>query len=153
MKIIIITLLIFATVCSAHARIMSGWLYKDLYEQADLVIIAKPVSTQATTEKTTLPNIAPDIHVVGLSTEVEISVVMKGDKNLKKATLHHYRLADPDNPYVLPGVDPALVTFDPKQKTQFLMFLRLEKDGRYAPVSGQTDPAKFSVLKLDGWAQ
>ena len=87
MKVITIILLIFSTICVAHARTMRTWSYQELYDEADLVIIAKPISTQDTAEKTTLPNIAPDVHVVGLSTEFEISVVMKGDKNLKKSIL------------------------------------------------------------------
>jgi hypothetical protein len=153
-KIITITLLIFSTICVAQARLMTPWSYQELYDKADLVIIAKPISTQDTAEKTTLPNIAPDVHVVGLSTEFEISVVMKGDKNLKKITLHHYRLADPNEQF---DNGPNLVSFDlPKNQsisTRFLLFLRLEKDGRYAPVSGRTDPALFSVLKLGGIAR
>ena len=150
MKIITVTLLVFSMACSSYARILYNWNYKSLYEQADLVIIGKPISSKDTAEKATLPNIAPDVHVTGLSTEVEISVVMKGDKSLKKAVLHHYRLSDPN---ACPNNGPVLVSFDPNQQTQFLMFLRLEKDGRYSPVSGQTDPALFSILKLDGLAQ
>jgi hypothetical protein len=88
--------------------------------------------------------------VVGLSTEFEISVVMKGDKSAKKATLHHYRLADPKE-LMMNG--PNLVSFGPKEHARFLLFLHREADGRYAPVSGQTDPSLFSVLKLDGMAE
>jgi hypothetical protein len=134
----------------AQARIMRSWSYQELYDQADLVVIAKPVSTQETAEKATLPNIAPDVHVVGLSTEFDISVVMKGDKSAKKATLHHYRLA---NPKKVMANGPSLASFDPKQHTRFLLFLHREPDGRYSPVSGQTDPTLFSVLKLEGVAE
>jgi len=129
---------------------MRSWSYQELYDQADLVVIAKPISTQDTTEAAVLPNIAPDVHVVGLSTEFEISVVMKGDKSLKKCVLHHYRLA---NPKELMMNGPMLAAFDPKQYTRYLIFLHREDDGRYSPVSGQTDPATFSVLKLEGAAQ
>ena len=146
-KILTATSLILTTACLAHARIYTLFAYQELYDQADLMIIAKPISTQDTVEKTTLPNIAPDVHVVGLSTEVEISMVMKGDKSLKKVTLHHYRVANPED---LLNSGPNLVSFDPSQQTLFLMFLRLEKDGRYAPVSGQTDPSENSILKLKG---
>ena len=134
---------------------MTAWSYQDLYDKADLVIIAKPISTQDTSEKTILrENISPGVPVVGVSTEFEISVVMKGDKNLKKATLHHYRFAYPEDKWKI-GNGPNFVSFDPKQQqyTRFLLFLHLESDGRYSPVSGQTDPALFSVLKLDGIAQ
>jgi hypothetical protein len=150
MKIITATLLIFATTCLAHARPFTLWSYQELYDKAGLVIIAKPISTQDTAENTTLPDI-PDVHVVGLSTEFKISVVMKGDKSMKKVTLHHYRLADPKEELIN---GPSLISFDPKQQpsTRFLLFLCLEGDRRYSPISRQTDPG-ISVLKLDGSAE
>ncbi|MCU1291231.1 MAG: hypothetical protein JWP08_81, partial [Bryobacterales bacterium] len=67
MKRIIPVCFILATALLAQARLMNSWSYQELYDQSDLVVIAKPVSTQETTEKATLPNISPDVHVVGLS--------------------------------------------------------------------------------------
>ena len=87
---------------------------------------------------------------VGLSTQFDISVVLKGDKHLKKCVLHHFRLTNPKE-MMIDG--PMLASFDPKQHTRFLLFLHREADGRYAPVSGQTDPTMFSVQKLEGAAQ
>ena len=150
MKTIIAVFLILSTALLAQARLMKSWSYQELYDQSDLVVIAKPVSTQETTEKATLPNISPDVHVVGLSTEFDISLVMKGDKSAKKAALHHYRLADPKQ-LMMNG--PSLAAFDPKEHTRFLLFLHREADGRYSPVSGQTDPTLFSVVKLEGIAE
>jgi hypothetical protein len=51
--------LILTTALSAQGRIMRTWSYQELYHQADLVVIAKPVSTQETAEKATLPDVAP----------------------------------------------------------------------------------------------
>ena len=150
MKRIITGLLILTAALSAQAREMRSWSYQELYDQADLVVIAKPISTQDASEKAVLPNISPDVHVVGLSTEFAISVVMKGDKRLKKCVLHQYRLT---NPKEMMNNGPMLASFDPKQHTRFLLFLHREADGRYAPVSGQTDPTLFSVQKLEGAAQ
>src|SRR5947208_15195481 len=96
MKRIIIGLTILAAALLAQARSMRTWSYQELYDLADLIVIAKPISTQDTSEKAVLPNISPDVHVVGLSTQFDISVVMKGDKNLRKCVLHHYRLANPN---------------------------------------------------------
>jgi hypothetical protein len=142
--------LILTTVLLAQARLMRTWSYQQLYDQADLVAIARPTSSQETAEKATLPNISPDVHVVGLSTEFELSVVMKGEKSLKKVTLHHYRLPDPKQ-FLDNG--PNLASFNSKEHTRYLLFLHLEADGRYSPVSGQTDPTLFSVLKLEGVAE
>src|SRR5436190_11682875 len=144
MKATIAVLLAVLVASLAQARLMRTWTYRELYDQADVVVIAKPTATQDTEERATLPNIAPDVHVVGLSTEFEISVVMKGEKDLKKTTLHHYRLVDPKQ-MLLNG--PMLASFEPNQQTRYLLFLHREADGRYSPVSGQTDPALFSVLK------
>ena len=146
MKRIIATFLIITTAFLAQARLTKSWSYQELYDQADLVVVAKPIATQDTTEKATLPELTY-VHVVGLSTEFDISVVMKGDKSVKKATLHHYRLADPKQ---LMRNGPSLASFDPKQLTRFLLFLHRETDGRYSPVSGQTDPNLVSVIKLEG---
>jgi hypothetical protein len=150
MKRIIAVLLILATALLAQARLLKSWSYQELYDQSDLVVIAQPISTQDTTEKATLPGFNPDLRVVGLSTEFDISLVMKGDKSAKKATLHHYRLSDP-----MPGrrSPPSLTSFDSKQHPRYLLFLQREADGRYAPMSGQTDPVLFSVVKLEGEAK
>ena len=150
MKKIITGFLILATTLATQARIMRSWSYQELFDQADLVVIAKPISSQDTTEQALLPNIAPDMHVIGLSTEFDLSVVMKGDKSLKKLFLHHYRLT---NPKQLMMNGPSLASFDTKQYSRYLLFLHREADGRYSPVSGQTDPAMFSILKLEGVAQ
>jgi hypothetical protein len=150
MKTMIIAALMFATAFLVQARLMRSWTYQELFDQADLVVISKPVATQDTSEQATLPNIAPDVHVIGLSTDFDVSVVMKGDESLKKFILHHYRLA---NPKELMMNGPHLASFDLKAYSRYLLFLHRESDGRYSPVSGQTDPESFSVLKVDGAAQ
>jgi hypothetical protein len=150
MKTIIAGILMLTTAFLAQARLMRSWTYQDLYDQADLVVIAKPLSTQDTSEQAVLPNIAPDVHVVGLSTDLDIRLVMKGDKILKKLVLHHYRLA---NPEIRMMNGPYLAAFDPKANTSFLLFLHRESDGRYSPVSGQVDPAWSSIIELNGTAK
>ena len=56
--------LLLATALLAQARLMKSWSYQELYDQSDLVVIARPISTHDTSEKATLPNISPDVHVV-----------------------------------------------------------------------------------------
>jgi ankyrin repeat protein len=102
--------------------------------------------TKDTAERIVLPHISPDIPVVGLSTEFEVSVVLKGDNGLKKLVVHHYRLANPDQRM---GNAPVLAAFDPKESTRYLLFLQREADGRYAPFD-QVDPAWTSMLALKG---
>ena len=150
MKKFTIGLLILTTAFLAGARMSKLWTYQELHDQADLVVIAKHIATKDTPERAVLPNIAPDVHVIGLSSDFDIEVVMKGDTSLKKLTLHHYRLVPlPPDQMMVNG--PDLASFDSDHyNTRYLLFLHREADGRYAPVSGQTDPRQVSILRLEG---
>ena len=75
---------------------------------------------------------------------------MKGGKDIRTLVLHHYRLEDPKTAV---WNAPALAAFDPNDYHKYLLFLKKEADGRYAPVSGQTDPTMFSIIKLEGAEQ
>jgi hypothetical protein len=145
MKIAVAVLLTFALASLTQARIIESLSYPDLFDKADLVVIAKVISTQDTTERAQIIGLPGQF--VGLSTEFEIRVVMKGDKNMKECVLHHYRLLNPKQRI---KAGPMLACFDPKQRTRFLLFLRREADGRYSPVSGQVDPASCSIQPLKG---
>jgi hypothetical protein len=88
---------------------------------------------------------------LGVSTEFDVRLVFKGKDALKKFTLHHYKLADQRQTFVS---GPDLIAFDSKPWPKpVLLFLVRERDGRYAPVTGQTDPALYSVIQLQTDAQ
>lgn len=148
MKRILPLLLLIALPALVSARLMQAWTYQDLFDTADVVVIARPVATKVTAETPVLPRI-PNIKLTGLETEFEVSTVMKGAKK-DKFVLHYYRLAKPDE-LLING--PNFLTFIASRQDRFLMFLVRERDGRYAPVGGQEDPALISVLKLDGTAK
>lgn len=150
MQRILALLLLLAVPAVMNARLMQAWSYQEMFDKADLVVIARPLSTKDTTEKAGLPPFGPQVEVTGLSTEFEQRTVLKGDKTLTKFVLHHYRLARPKE-VVTNG--PHLVAFEPASPRVFLLFLVKEPDGRYAPVTGQTDPGLFSVIRLEGIAQ
>ena len=124
---------------------MESWTYERLFAQADFVAIASPQPSKDTKEEGKLPN-GPLWDVVGVETVFDINVVLKGDKDLKKCVLHHYRLKNPNEP-IYNG--PSFALFGGKKWQSYLLFLTRESDGRYAPVSGQTDPATFSILRID----
>jgi hypothetical protein len=147
---------------------MDMWTYEALTTKSDLVVIAVPVESKDTDERVDLPGIRlvrPEnkekaMPAIGVDTQFEVLVVMKGRKRIGQLTLHHYRLARSER---LPGAagpnqiiqvsvgsGPDLVSFDAKQHRAFLMFLVREKDGRYAPTSGQTDPGMYSIHPLSG---
>ena len=135
----------------AFGRIRQGWTYAQLQEQSDLVIIAKPALSVSLEEKVSLPNISPATPVVGIKTKLEIRVVLKGDRSIKNVLLHHYALQDPADGQTHGA--PQLISFDVKSPTCYLMFLKHEANGSYVPVTGQTDPAAESIIKLESSAR
>ena len=122
-----------------------------MFDKADLVVIAKVVSTKDNGERTTLPDYDPSLVVIGVVTEFESRIVIKGAKNLTKFQLHHYRYQSEEDEFAVTNT-PELVRIKPGEHPSFLLFLVKEGDGKYAPVTGQTDPAAFSVLDLRGAA-
>ena len=149
MKAFIASVLVLAVPSLTHARLMKAWTYQEMFDKADLVVIAHPSATKDVPEKSATPD-RPMWDVVAQETEFKIGLVTKGDKNLKQLVLHHYRLSKPQEPLIN---GPSFVSFNPKTYQSYLLFLKKEADGRYAPVCGQSDPAIFSVLKLEGSAR
>jgi hypothetical protein len=127
------------------ARFMTGWMELDeAWNKADLVVIAKAVSTKDTAERTTLGDMQPPLEVTGVETEFETQLVFKGSKNIKKFILHHYK-TDEDF-----ANGPSFVVVPQDKHPFYLLFVIKEKDGRYAPTNDQIDPAMISVFRLRG---
>ena len=153
-KILSALLLMFALIDPLAARfIVGGQTFQEMFDKADLVVIATAVKTKDTTERkklididvihTTRPDLLQD-EVIGVETEFDTRVTLKGSKDVRKFLLHHYRLAVEEEG----GNGPNFVRIPSQRHGDFLMFLIREKDGRYAPVTGQFDPAVLSVLEL-----
>lgn len=111
-----------------------------------------PTASRDTQERTHLPGItlvtadnkSGGFPVVGVETRFRVSAVLKGSRSLKEFVLHHYREADPR-----PTINGhSLVAFEPSKNVSFLLFLVREKDGRYVPTAGQTDPGSVSIHSL-----
>ena len=133
------------------ARPIQLWPYQELVDKSDLIVIAKPVSTHDTPERTVSLAAGQsfgDWAFLGLSTEFDVSLVIKGDKSLKTIVLHHFRFEKTDEHVVLMD-GPGLVSFDPAKMKSWLLFLKKEADGRFAPVNGQIDPNLYAVKAAD----
>ena len=115
--------------------------YHEMFEKADLVVVATAGNTKDRAERAKLLH---DVDVIGVETEFTTRLVLKGPPDVRKFVLHHYR--EPDGQFIENG--PALVYIPPGVHPNFLMFLIKEKDGIYVPVTGQTDPILFSILEL-----
>ncbi len=134
--------MIVATPESLVARIIESWTHQEMFEKADLVVIASVVSTKDTSERGTLLN---NIPVVGVVTEFEISLILKGKQSAPTISLRHYRLQSDDDLMIVNG--PRLIRLAKAQPT-WLLFLTREPSGTYSPVTGQTDPAGISIIQL-----
>src|SRR5207244_74439 len=109
------------------ARLLQDWTYQELFAKSDLVVIAKVLTaTHDTNEQSTLLDIAPSEPVIGVTTEFEPLVVLKGQKQ-DRFVLHHYRRKSSEP--VVNG--PTLVTFNPDDHRTYLLFLVREPDGRF----------------------
>jgi hypothetical protein len=120
--------------------------YQELLDKSDLIVVAKPLSTQEAPEQVVAPDFWPG-PVVVLSTEFDVSIVVKGDKSLKRIVLRHYRFARPEDEDPIDG--PWLVSFDPAEKKSYVLFLKKEEDGRFSPINGQVDPGECAVRPAD----
>jgi hypothetical protein len=130
------------------ARIATAWTYESMYQQSDLVVIAKPVSVAESGEVESLPNLNPKTNVYVVKTAFSTSVVLKG-QSPNGFQLRHYKLV---NPFQSAVAGPSFVWFDPAQRHSYLMFLKSDQAGSFSPVTGQAD-ATVAVIKLEGSAQ
>jgi hypothetical protein len=153
-KILLPVLLVFALAEWLAARFIVGGLsFEEMFDRAHLVVIATATRTRDTNERkklididviqTTRPELVRE-EVIGVETEFQSRLILKGSKDAKKFLLHHYRLAveaEETN-------GPQFIRIPSGRHATFLMFLTKEKDGRYAPVTGQFDPAVLSVFEI-----
>jgi len=126
------------------ARLVKSWSEEEIFEKADLVVIATVVSTKETQERSTLPDIQPPIEVCGMEADLETRLVFKGEKNITKFRLHYYKT---DEEFTN---GPWLIEIPKGEQPTYLLFLTKENDGRYAPATDQTDPAGNAVIRLRG---
>ena len=82
MKLLITSLMLLALASSSMGRAVKVWSYQELFDQADLVIIGRPISTKDIKEKEKRPA-APTVGVEAVAIEFEIQGAMKGDKVTK----------------------------------------------------------------------
>lgn len=138
-----------------EARLTRSWSYDQLWNAADIVVIAVATATRDRKETMPFPGVrrvdakGKNEPVVGqrMETTFRVVVTLKGKavdakgRAVAKFPLHYYSVTGA----MLDG--PTLVSFDLRAKKQYLMFLKAGEDGQYVAVSGQTDPW-FSIEEL-----
>jgi hypothetical protein len=140
MKTLIAVCLLVGLASLCEARPVAYWPYDKLTKEADMVIIATPVAVRDTGQKTAFPGIRRDnrpVPAISIETTFSVLAVLKGMEATKRIVLYHLR-EEPQPEISVNG--PGVVSFDPKGKRRYLLFLRLESDGRFSAITGQTDP-------------
>ncbi len=149
LRALICFVVILLTATEGRARLTRAWTWQEMFDQADLVVIARPTASKDTSEHSKLLSHIP---VIGVHTEFETRLVLKGPRGVTSFTLHHYRFEHPEEEkYTANG--PNLIRLEMKagQRRTYLLFLRREKEGVFAPVTDQTDPYDTCVHELPGY--
>ena len=130
---------------SAQARPMAHWPYEKLTAEADLIVIATPTAVKDTGTKTELPggirmtgedNVPRPIPAIEMEATFEVLAVLKGEVG-KELIFHYLRQEPPPKEPIINGAE--LVSFQPKEKKRFLLFLRREPTGGFSSLTGQID--------------
>ena len=150
---VLIACLVLANVLPASAVPPSLLSSDELWKKADLVVIATAISNK---DAGLVKNAITGDWVL-VFTKFDVEVVLKGkleqkivpDKTLTFVTIKHYRYAD-EIPKPLTSNPPGFVTFNPKAKKRYLIFLSKKPNGDYEPFSGQWFPSQ-SFMRLENY--
>ena len=130
---------------SASARVVIVWSDAELMQKSDLVVIARPLSTNVLDEMNFLGYAPfPSFHGFrGVETTFKVLDVLKGMPINDHIVLHHY-LEDE-----CPIDGPTFISFLPGDTNQYILYLVKDGPSRYAPVEGQIDPCLSIKLLKD----
>lgn len=139
----VLALLVHGWTASARLMPLSDDDVGTLAHKADVVMIGRVLAVRETAEEATLSDISPEVKVRGVETTFFAESVLKGDLTSHVIVLHHY-----DSSALFQN-GPLLVRFAASSHRHYLLFLKREADGRYAPAAGQTDAA-ISIRRVLG---
>jgi hypothetical protein len=132
---------VFFFALTAFAGMDHIWSFEELRERATLVAIATPIKVVATGQSTSIGTLSGK----EILTTFRVMTTLKGASSTNVFVLRHFSDQKPKQAYA--NSYPRLVSFEPKNKLPYLMFLQREADGRFAAVSGQWSP-QDSILLL-----
>ena len=125
------------------ARPISFWPYEKLYKEADLVAIVELKSISETKQE--LSGHGPTDRFDGKSAELTTGIVLKGKPDIRSIHLKYFVYSKKVN-IIVNGAH--FIDFSDAKKYQYLVFLKKEDNGTFAPVTGHYDAA-LSVKKLE----
>jgi hypothetical protein len=146
-----------ASPTAAPGRLIERWDYPRLFKEAELVVIAEPRGSAPTKDE--YGDKSWPLEVIGQETTFKVAHTLKGEAGADPVKVLHFKFGAPkkgakESPIIKNG--PGFVVFRTTDMTvdtadrardrfilprpQYLLFLKKRDDGRYEPVSGQTDP-------------
>ncbi len=143
---------------SASAYLMSMLTYSDMFDGADVVVIATPLSTQISEAELTLevdqPKSVTDL-VSTVDTQFQVAYVLKGALDTNTFHFLHLNLKEKRNPGVMAfgAVGSFFVDFEPKEnmRQSFILFMKKRKDGMFYPAWRPMEGSRAIIaVKRDG---
>jgi hypothetical protein len=125
---------------SAFARIVHIWTEAEMQKAAQLVVVGTVANVRDLDETNTV--LWPSCKFVGVEATFTVSKVLKGDFTNRTVRLHYYRF---DPLHFCPPNGRSFIDLTSTETNQFLLYLVSDGAARYAPVSGQLDPALDAV--------
>jgi hypothetical protein len=138
---------------AAQARLVRKLTYDGLLKEADLVVIAVAVRTEQADDEP--PNHSWPRELVAQNTTLKVRGTLKGKAEGENIKVLHFKFGEYkkgferdaifDGPQLVEFRTPVIVGAGKDKRvrpgSEYLLFLKKMKDGRYEPVSGHIDPA------------
>ena len=157
---ILIGSLLLQTIASAQVGYL--WSVAELQRASDVVVVATPEVTRETGVRSELTELQPPVPVIEVETEFRVLSVLKGTISGSTLLLRHFRLDDArirggcincGGFIQFSSVAPATkvcragdVSPQRPSECDYLLFLRREDAGDFAPASGRVSPGSAVFL-------
>jgi len=143
----------------ASAYEIAPQTYSNMFQRADVVVIATPLSTQESTAELTLevkqPKSVTDL-ITTVDTEFQVAYVLKGSLNTNTLHLLHLNLKEKKRPggMIFGAVGTFFVDFETKgsKRQSFILFMKKRNDGTYCPAWRPMEGSRAIIaVKKDGY--
>jgi len=120
----------------ANPYVLGPITYKQLFDSADLVVIAKPLKTRESNAKPDLganEMLRADINVV--ETDFQVLLVLKGRHKHKELTFINLQTKSGKRSPMFGGLGTFFLDFHAErlEKSSFMLFLKSDGEGRFLP--------------------
>jgi hypothetical protein len=120
----------------SYGYLMEKMTYRDLFQQAELVVIATPVRSM--NARIELPVDQPqDIkrHIASVKTEFEVAYVLKGELQEKTLSLLHLKTTVPQARTSLGSIGACFIDFEEKRNkgSPYVLFVKKFDDEHVIP--------------------